>query len=398
MDSHYSKTLKRFAFTLTEILIATTIVGVIAALVFPMLVSNYSEKAINDGFKREQLALEQMLSADAVIFYDTQYKSHNQSEKFIKKYFKINKYCGTDNGDCFAKKYYEYKDNDKVIYSPKYVGACAVLKNGMSICLSSDGNGTATALLDINGKKGPNVYGRDLRELTIKYDTKTKSISTESSTVYFDDTKIPDEDCTGDNYLSLECCKERGDIANNTACCVHSEISDEYPDVCNNSSGGGSGCSSNDTSEACCLEKEITSAEDVCCKYDSVKTQNNACQTVSCRTGGYITLHIDCRNNNQCTPELKSIQVYDNLRKRYVTSSEIAANLQIYIGSIGSTPCYIGSTCTPSVNVNNPYKIYASTRGTYEYAETSTSRPDIGLGYTDTNFSFGVQCDWIFTN
>ena len=83
---------------------------------------------------------------------------------FIKKYLRVAKYCGDTNSDCFADKYYEYKDNKKEEYTPTYKGGCARLKNGMSICITPQiGARSIEGLLDINGKKGPNVFGRDLR-------------------------------------------------------------------------------------------------------------------------------------------------------------------------------------------------------------------------------------------
>ena len=40
-------------FTLTEILLAIAIVGIIAALVLPAIVTNYQNRALDIGFERE---------------------------------------------------------------------------------------------------------------------------------------------------------------------------------------------------------------------------------------------------------------------------------------------------------------------------------------------------------
>jgi hypothetical protein len=266
----------------------------------------------------------------------------------------------------------------------------------MSICLSSDGNGTATALLDINGKKGPNVYGRDLRELTIKYDKKTKSISTESSTVYSDDTKIPDEDCTGDNYLSLECCKERGDITNNTACCVHSEIADEYPDVCNSGgggSGGGGGCtSSTDTSEACCLTRGVSGPNDVCCKYDSVKKNTGLCSifedidyTISCalsvdNTSSY---EVRCTVSPQKLDTL-SVNLDFSIIKTWKTYVQGNGNTNNYTNRFDQNVTITENNRTPS---GNAYVIEGGT--TFSTEVYDNEKISTALTINDCTISYG---------
>lgn len=88
------------------------------------------------------------------------------SGEFLKSYMEVKEYCGSSNGTCFAPK---YKDLDRKIYTPEYKGACAILKNGASICLVPQiRNNDITAIIDVNGKAGPNVYGKDLRDIVIK--------------------------------------------------------------------------------------------------------------------------------------------------------------------------------------------------------------------------------------
>lgn len=163
-------------FTLTEVLLAVAIVGVIAALVLPMVVKNYQDKTLDAALKREKQTLESSIASLIVNENTDDYKKtmlytyaedptdySNSSGAFIKKYLKVSNYCGNSNGKCFASKYYEYKDGDKSVYTPTYKGACASLKNGSSICMEPENpKHGVKLLLDVNGKKGPNVYGRDL--------------------------------------------------------------------------------------------------------------------------------------------------------------------------------------------------------------------------------------------
>ena len=170
-------------FALTEILLAVAIVGIIAELVLPMVIKNYQDKTLDAALKREKQTLESSIAALIVNENTDDYKKtmlytyaeeltdySNSSGAFIKKYLKVSNYCGDSNGNCFASKYYEYKDGDKSVYTPTYKGACASLKNGSSICMEPENpKHGVKLLLDVNGKKGPNVYGRDLHvyEITL---------------------------------------------------------------------------------------------------------------------------------------------------------------------------------------------------------------------------------------
>ena len=57
---------KRVAFTLTEILLACVIVGVISALVLPAFVSKYQETTFERGFEREIKSLNNALDTLAI--------------------------------------------------------------------------------------------------------------------------------------------------------------------------------------------------------------------------------------------------------------------------------------------------------------------------------------------
>lgn len=114
-----------------------------------------------------------MTSTGTDYFYSPMYREEGEvvdydetSGKFLQGYFDLKKYCGTNYNDCFAK---SYKDLNKKKYIPEYVGACAVLANGTSICITPQIAGhDITGIMDMNGQYGPNVYGKDLRNFEIK--------------------------------------------------------------------------------------------------------------------------------------------------------------------------------------------------------------------------------------
>lgn len=220
----------------------------------PSLVKNFQTKALDSGFTRQYQAIQSAVNSLVVnenkadFFTTSMYVNEtpesyaDSSGKFIKKYLKVNKYCGDNNGDCFAQKYYEFKNNDKVEYSPEFKGACASLKNGMSLCLTPQiGNNFISGIIDINGKKGPNIKDKDLRTFTISpksrigLNTDTQEVYVASSDLKPDNSTPPTEPstpstktaCEIDQY-SLDCCKTKtGSITSITdTCCTFSEIQD----------------------------------------------------------------------------------------------------------------------------------------------------------------------------
>lgn len=86
--------------------------------------------------------------------------------KFLSDTIGIKEDCGNSNGKCFASK---YKDENSKIYNPKFEGACALLKNGISICMMPQiKHNDIYGIMDVNGKDSPNILGKDLRTFTIK--------------------------------------------------------------------------------------------------------------------------------------------------------------------------------------------------------------------------------------
>ena len=186
------------AFTLTEVLLAVVIVGVISTLVMPSIVRHYQEKGFVQAEYRLQNTITSAIKGLAVTenkqnfaqtsMYLTEEPASytDSSEAFIRNYLRAGKICGDNNGDCFAKTYYTYKDNDKKVYTPIYKGSCAKLRNGMSICITPQIGETAiSVLVDLNGEKGPNVYGKDLREISLSSE-EIASTDTTTGTVAWD--------------------------------------------------------------------------------------------------------------------------------------------------------------------------------------------------------------------
>ena len=176
------------AFTLTEVLIAVAIVGVIAALVLPMVITTYQNKVFEYMQTKQTDSITSTLEALPVLenktrFSETMMSSNDIGEDssglFLKKYFKVARYCGNiENGgaDCFAPTYTSYNNTTHLREHSKAVdliprGTCAQLKNGTSLCITPqpktiDGDWKSVqVVMDLNGLKGPNVVGRDFISL-----------------------------------------------------------------------------------------------------------------------------------------------------------------------------------------------------------------------------------------
>ena len=146
------------AFTLAETLITLTIIGVIAAVTIPTLVSKYQKHSYVTGLKKAYSSLSNTMALamhdDEVLEYDSSWSGginwSRSQENIINKYMKVVKTCEYPNlGDCV-----EVRDSGYSIQS--YNTTIYVTADGMTW-------GTTHGFaVDINGKKGPNQWGRDI--------------------------------------------------------------------------------------------------------------------------------------------------------------------------------------------------------------------------------------------
>ena len=178
----YNKfSLKKAAFTLAETLITLTIIGVIAALTIPSLISEYQKHTYVVGLKKAYSQLQNAMKMipitqgcpagdfdcagwndkwGKVTNIDGQEFNGNRGNKrtyLLSKQFKINKLCYYDSTDEICKKIENNLSIAKAYYY--YAGSSFITNDGMII--SSVGNFYYTYNIDVNGFKGPNKLGRD---------------------------------------------------------------------------------------------------------------------------------------------------------------------------------------------------------------------------------------------
>ena len=160
--SHFSR--KRIAFTLAEVLITLGIIGVIAALTLPNLITQYQKNATVQGLKVAYSLLSQAVQKSIsengeIDNWDYTLNTNAFNETYILPYLKIAKKC--DGGKCIKTDnfngYYELNGNKYTSISKSYV-----LANGMILMADRPGEGFIVYMIDLNGNKKPNIMGKDI--------------------------------------------------------------------------------------------------------------------------------------------------------------------------------------------------------------------------------------------
>lgn len=182
-----TKLVKFIAFTLAEVLIVIGIIGIVAEMVIPEIISNASDSAtiamLKEDFSILQQAIKMAEPNEGRIcdWYNAPLNVPSMSDtanQVLTKYLKVAKNCGANPG-CFSPNPYSvlsssfsmgvpamYKNIDN---NPANLSNI-ILANGSSVAIWSFGFGTngsnvyiATLafLIDVNGAKGPNRWGYD---------------------------------------------------------------------------------------------------------------------------------------------------------------------------------------------------------------------------------------------
>lgn len=183
----------KFAFTLAEVIIVIGIIGIVAEMTLPDLISTYQKQIYVSSFSKAYSTLNQafkQMAIDGGCINDlscsglfTASASDQALGDALVKYFKVAKNCsmtgaysgGARTGGCYTTHntkidntggstyyvvwlsgYYEFITADGMSYSiANYKTDCG------SSGTFSESNLCAYIEVDTNGLKGPNVYGRD---------------------------------------------------------------------------------------------------------------------------------------------------------------------------------------------------------------------------------------------
>lgn len=176
-------------FTLAEVLITLGIIGIIAAITLPVLIQNYQKHVTVNCLKKEYSVISNALvtsqeeNGDMTTWGVPGYVSDGYEslipffKNYIIKYLNVADDCGLE---CKKQKEilrYRLNGKDYTNWNSPWLYV-AYLKDGSIIALQADNDSVAYGLIriyiDINGDKGPNVFGKDV--FTIRLDTINSAI------------------------------------------------------------------------------------------------------------------------------------------------------------------------------------------------------------------------------
>lgn len=172
------KSFSRFGFTLTEIMITLLITGVVASLTIPTIVNSTKEAEYYTSLKKAYSDLTQALNMavaknNGKMYVGTSYYSNPARTDFC-NVMKCVKEDVVEN--IFYKDYYGYKSGSSGWPGIVAGTAAAVLSNGQLLafyttdnCNNYTINACGEIIIDINGMKGPNMWGKDAYGFHITY-------------------------------------------------------------------------------------------------------------------------------------------------------------------------------------------------------------------------------------
>lgn len=158
--------IKRYGFTLAELLIAMVVIGVIAALTVPVLLSNifarsYAAQAKNMAATIEQLAADELVDKKTRLLSSTDFAAVNDLLRNDgNDHFEIVSVCAAN---CNAPGGY-FSLNNHGAAANQFNGRTITLKNGakLTYIFTGQDNWYGSFTVDVNGDDKPNTIGRDV--------------------------------------------------------------------------------------------------------------------------------------------------------------------------------------------------------------------------------------------
>lgn len=174
-------------FTLAEVLVTMGVIGVVAALTVPNLVKDYQNKSLVAQLQKVYAELQQVFDnylsdervedlkeTDLFVFTSSATASNVTGlEAFLRQYFKSPAICNPAS-NCFASEYYFIsgtKDESVTTALADTNFRGAALGSGAAIALrpgsygyvcGDNGSNCRYIYVDVNGKRPPNIIGKDL--------------------------------------------------------------------------------------------------------------------------------------------------------------------------------------------------------------------------------------------
>ncbi|MDR1167409.1 MAG: prepilin-type N-terminal cleavage/methylation domain-containing protein [Heliobacteriaceae bacterium] len=200
------------AFTMAEVLITLGIIGVIAAVTMPALISNYQNKAVLSQFWKAYSSVSN--AYNLILNEDGPYTTwgyNNKtgadsdaiSEKFS-KHMNFIRTCGYAAKDCWSN---TYKTLNGAVWNLNTWESQAVLNDGALVYFKSFSEYSGFTI-DVNGDKRPNTLGKDVFQFFITdkgiYPQGARDCAFLVDSVYCNPDAVV-EGCTGTNTNGSNC-------------------------------------------------------------------------------------------------------------------------------------------------------------------------------------------------
>lgn len=205
-------------FTLAELLIAMVVIGVIAAVTIAIVVGNAQKTQFVSGLQKASnvftnVANRSQVQGVAMDTWDYSLDVGEFTNRYLRNYFNIIKDCNTSEAGCFAESYKKIDGSDATSETTGGDFYKFILSDGVSVGvkLESTGDETCTAtnpsvcariIVDVNGLKTPNQWGKDVFEFNILGNLNTivpagsfESYDADLNKWTFNETSVIDANC-----------------------------------------------------------------------------------------------------------------------------------------------------------------------------------------------------------
>ncbi|MBP3925098.1 type II secretion system protein [bacterium] len=160
------------AFTLAEVLITLGIIGVVAAMTMPAVITKYQKQVTVTKLKKVYSALSQSIELSKVEYgdirdWDWTLNTKDFFDKYLSKKLSVIKYCAPNESGCWnstntIRYMYGGGSDINVLSLPR-----VVLSDGTFIAIIKQDNYHIHLYPDLNGVKAPNTYGKDCFLMTL---------------------------------------------------------------------------------------------------------------------------------------------------------------------------------------------------------------------------------------
>ena len=165
---------KKPAVTLAEVLITLGVIGVVAAMTMPTIIKNYQKQATVNKLKETYSTLSQAFQRAVVEHGEPINWTYGDENYFVENY--LAPYIKIVNKSTDAPKHY-YLSGSEIRAEFYKNHTHYYLANGVEITVRPYSTTYYMIMADLNGKKGPNMFGKDLFKFQFSKDSKTTSLS-----------------------------------------------------------------------------------------------------------------------------------------------------------------------------------------------------------------------------